>query len=61
MLVKGKKTHLALSPHHRVLARCHIVSYKNLAVYDGTSAMLAGGPSDLTAIRNYLDAERGRW
>jgi hypothetical protein len=34
------------------------------AAFGGTSAlerMLAGAPSDLTAVRNYLDAERGGW
>jgi hypothetical protein len=34
------------------------------AAFGGKSAlerMLAGAPSDLTAIRNYLDAERGGW
>jgi hypothetical protein len=32
--------------------------------FGGKSAlerMLAGAPSDLTAVRNYLDAERGGW
>lgn len=32
--------------------------------FGGRSAldrMLAGAPSDLTAVRNYLDAERGGW
>ncbi len=34
------------------------------AAFGGKSAldrMLAGAPSDLTAVRNYLDAERGGW
>jgi hypothetical protein len=34
------------------------------AAFGGASAldrMLAGAPSDLTAVRNYLDAERGGW
>jgi hypothetical protein len=34
------------------------------AAFAGRSAlerMLAGAPSDLTAVRNYLDAERGGW
>jgi len=34
------------------------------AAFGGQSAldrMLAGAPSDLAAIRNYLDAERGGW
>lgn len=34
------------------------------AAFNGQSAlsrMLAGAPSDLTAVRNYLDAERGGW
>ncbi|TWB24487.1 uncharacterized protein DUF2384 [Nitrospirillum amazonense] len=34
------------------------------AAFHGKSAlqrMLAGAPSDLTAVRNYLDAERGGW
>jgi hypothetical protein len=34
------------------------------AAFGGRSAldrMLAGAPSDLTAVRNYLDAERGGW
>jgi hypothetical protein len=34
------------------------------AAFGGESAlerMLAGAPSDLTAVRNYLDAERGGW
>ncbi len=34
------------------------------AAFAGKSAldrMLAGAPSDLTAVRNYLDAERGGW
>ena len=34
------------------------------AAFGGHSAlerMLAGAPSDLTAVRNYLDAERGGW
>ena len=34
------------------------------AAFGGKSAldrMLTGAPSDLTAIRNYLDAERGGW
>ena len=32
--------------------------------FGGKSAldrMLGGAPSDLTAVRNYLDAERGGW
>lgn len=39
------------------------VSRPNTA-FGGKSAldrMLAGAPSDLTAVRNYLDAERGGW
>jgi hypothetical protein len=39
------------------------VSKENEA-FGGKSAlarMLAGAPSDLTAVRNYLDAERGGW
>lgn len=39
------------------------VSKLNLA-FGGQSAlarMLAGAPSDLTAVRSYLDAERGGW
>lgn len=34
------------------------------AAFGGKAAldrMLAGAPSDLTAVRNYLDAERGGW
>lgn len=34
------------------------------AAFGGRSAldrMLAGAPADLTAVRNYLDAERGGW
>ena len=34
------------------------------AAFGGKSAlerMLAGAPSDLTTVRNYLDAERGGW
>jgi Protein of unknown function (DUF2384) len=34
------------------------------AAFGGKSAlerMLGGAPSDLTAVRNYLDAERGGW
>jgi hypothetical protein len=34
------------------------------AAFSGKSAldrMLAGAPSDLTAVRDYLDAERGGW
>jgi hypothetical protein len=37
---------------------------KSNAAFGGKSAlqrMLAGAPSDLTAVRNYLDAERGGW
>jgi hypothetical protein len=32
--------------------------------FGGQSAldrMLSGAPSDITAVRNYLDAERGGW
>lgn len=39
------------------------VSRPNQA-FGGRSAlerMLAGAPSDITAVRNYLDAERGAW
>jgi hypothetical protein len=34
------------------------------AAFGGRSAldrMLAGAPADITAVRNYLDAERGGW
>jgi hypothetical protein len=44
--------------------RCYAWTAKPNAAFGGKSAldrMLAGAPNDLTAVRNYLDAERGGW
>jgi hypothetical protein len=44
--------------------RCYAWMSKPNAAFGGRSAlerMLSGAPSDLTAVRNYLDAERGGW
>jgi hypothetical protein len=44
--------------------RCYAWTAKPNAAFAGKSAldrMLAGAPNDLTAVRNYLDAERGGW
>ncbi|WP_043539381.1 MbcA/ParS/Xre antitoxin family protein [Salinarimonas rosea] len=45
-------------------ARGHAWVAKPNAAFGGRSAldrMLAGAPSDITAVRAYLDAERGAW
>jgi hypothetical protein len=59
MRIHGASRHLFTEPHRGY----SWVSRPN-AAFGGKSAlerMLAGAPSDLAAVRNYLDAERGGW
>jgi hypothetical protein len=56
--------HKALRYMFREPDRCYAWVKKPNDAFGGQSAltrMLAGAPSDITAVRSYLDAERGGW
>ena len=56
--------HKALRHMFTDAKRCHAWISKPNAAFGGRSAldrMLAGAPSDITAVRAYLDSERGGW
>jgi hypothetical protein len=56
--------HKALRYLFTDVERCYAWVRKPSTAFGGVSAldrMLAGAPSDLTAVRHYLDAERGAW